>query len=175
MISANTEAHPRRSLTFAIALLLALPLSLAACNREASDGNSDESTPSAFDLRDVVEHYEAIRHKLLEDQTDGIKKEADTIAALSIENANPTSEGIGRAAKQLSSKANDLEAARLAFGKLSQQLVAALATDAQLKRELRLFSCPMAKGYGKWIQSDADLGNPYMGQQMPSCGSHAEW
>jgi threonine/homoserine/homoserine lactone efflux protein len=34
-----------------------------------------------------------------------------------------------------------------------------------------VFECPMAKGYKRWVQPTDELENPYMGQEMLTCGS----
>lgn len=39
---------------------------------------------------------------------------------------------------------------------------------------LRLFNCPMAKPYGKWLQTESEISNPYMGRSMPRCGKLVE-
>jgi len=178
MTSPSIKTHRDFARVFAIVLLLLLATSIGACNKNSSDGNDGElvsGAASGTDLRSLIGPYEAIRRKLLNNETNGIKEEADRIAEVAAKNANPTSVPIARAAKKLSSQVNDLEAARLAFGDLSQQLIEVLSKDSQLKEELHLFNCPMAKGYGQWVQSDDKLGNPYMGQHMPGCGSRAEW
>ena len=30
----------------------------------------------------------------------------------------------------------------------------------------------MVSPYGKWLQKERDISNPYMGSRMPRCGSH---
>ena len=173
-----SEMRPTLRRCLVIASLLALATPVVGCDSPPSEEQTDQSPTSASSdeqLRAIVNHYEAIRRKLLNDETSGIKDEAEKIAALSSKSANPASAAIGQIASQLSGKAGDLEAVRLAFGELSQRLIEALANNSQLKEELHLFNCPMARGYGQWVQSDAKLGNPYMGQSMPGCGSHAEW
>ncbi|MCA9644648.1 MAG: DUF3347 domain-containing protein, partial [Myxococcales bacterium] len=64
-----------------------------------------------------------------------------------------------------------LEDARKAFGALSKQLVAVVATDERLAKGEHVFKCPMADGYAHWMQPTEQLSNPYMGQRMLTCGS----
>jgi len=65
---------------------------------------------------------------------------------------------------------SDLPAVRRAFGGLSQPLVALLGDDPSLANGRHVFECPMAEGYGRWVQPSAELSNPYMGSAMPTCG-----
>lgn len=74
------------------------------------------------------------------------------------------------AAAQLG-RADSLAAARVQFSDLSRALIALLGSDARLAAGRQLFSCPMVDGYGYWLQTDQALANPYMGQQMLTCGS----
>ena len=38
-----------------------------------------------------------------------------------------------------------------------------------------VFRCPMATGYGKWIQTKAPLENPLFGSKMLTCGEASDW
>jgi len=69
----------------------------------------------------------------------------------------------------------DLEATRLAFGELSQSLVALLSVVEPLRRGRHVFECPMAKGYQKWVQAAPGLKNPYFGASMLTCGDKSQW
>lgn len=71
--------------------------------------------------------------------------------------------------------ARDLVAARAAFGDLSRALVAVAAYDPALRSGWRLFECPMATGYRKWLQRGEILENPYMGPAMLTCGGPTLW
>jgi hypothetical protein len=69
-----------------------------------------------------------------------------------------------------------LEETRKAFGELSRQLVKLAASVPSLKKDRRIFKCPMwKKGYAKWIQSGPEVSNPYLGKEMPGCGEASEW
>mgnify|MGYP000176567725 CR=1 FL=1 len=56
-----------------------------------------------------------------------------------------------------------------------EALIDALAKDPELRKTLHVFECPMAQGYGKWVQRGEKLENPYMGKSMPNCGSASKW
>jgi Cu(I)/Ag(I) efflux system membrane fusion protein len=72
-------------------------------------------------------------------------------------------------------QARDLEKARAAFGEVSRLLMILANCDPRLAEGWHVFSCPMAKGFNKWMQPSGQLENPYMGQAMPTCGSPADW
>jgi Cu(I)/Ag(I) efflux system membrane fusion protein len=67
--------------------------------------------------------------------------------------------------------AGDMPAVRLAFGGVSEKLIAVLEAEPAYAKDLHTFECPMAKGYKLWVQPDPKLENPYMGQKMLSCGT----
>ncbi|MCB9730943.1 MAG: DUF3347 domain-containing protein [Deltaproteobacteria bacterium] len=70
--------------------------------------------------------------------------------------------------------AKDIEAARLIFGEISKAFIGLVAADKHLGRGLHAFTCPMAKGYKKWVQTTEKVANPYMGKTMGQCGSKTE-
>ena len=74
-------------------------------------------------------------------------------------------------ARALSEVDGDAEAVRTAFGETSRPLVAVLAAAPSLSKGMYVFECPMASGYQKWIQTDSEISNPYMGSRMLTCGS----
>lgn len=136
----------------------------------------------------MIGQYEEIRLALLNDRLDGV---ADAAAALAdgaralaadfdAKTAGVPAEAAQKAetllpevasAAQAVAAARDLEAARAAFGELSQPLLRyrELAGDTEVK----VAYCPMA---GKsWLQKDGDtIGNPYYGQSMAECGTFQE-
>lgn len=69
----------------------------------------------------------------------------------------------------------DLEAVRTTFGEVSQALVPLVAAVAALREGRRVFLCPMAHGYQKWIQREPSLRNPYFGSKMLTCGEESSW
>ena len=68
-----------------------------------------------------------------------------------------------------------LEAAREAFEPYST-IVADIARDARAAgaapERLHIFECPMSPrlGRGRWVQTDAELKNPFFGAAMLKCG-----
>ena len=71
--------------------------------------------------------------------------------------------------------ATDLPRLRREFGDVSRHVVALLTAEASLARGLHVFECPMAEGYGRWVQPSADISNPYMGTRMPACGTETSF
>ena len=71
--------------------------------------------------------------------------------------------------------AEDLAALREQFGEVSKELVTIIAQTPALQEGRHVFTCPMAKGYQKWVQREAKMANPYMGKKMLECGSASDW
>ena len=141
--------------------------------------NAEET--SAF--RDLSDHYEAIRLALLSDSTDGVSEHARSMEertrALS---ANFSAEAAGvpdekaaeceallpelvTTASRLGDAA-DIGEAREAFFELSKPM-GRYRKMAGIEGSMVVF-CPMAKK--AWIQPHGEIGNPYVGQEMPTCG-----
>lgn len=128
--------------------------------------------------RSSLEAYEALRALLARDTTEGLSAHAEKLRKA----LEPAAQGgatgalveeARRAAAELGS-ASGLEEARLKFGELSRALLGLAAHDARLLEGRHVFSCPMTgAGYGKWLQTDPKLENPYMGAKMLSCGAPA--
>lgn len=132
---------------------------------------------------EVSGHYEAIRLALLGDSLDGVNAHAEAIQQLAnnlVDDFSPERAGvaeveggkleaalreIGVAASSLST-AGDLAAARDDFFSLTRPMAQyrKLAGTAGTV----VAYCSMAQK--AWIQPEGELGNPYMGQQMPRCG-----
>ncbi|MFQ5714899.1 MAG: efflux RND transporter periplasmic adaptor subunit [Candidatus Scalinduaceae bacterium] len=70
---------------------------------------------------------------------------------------------------------SDIAEMRDFFGDLSKHIIEYLKNYTESRdRELYIFSCPMAPGYGKWLQKGTEINNPYMGKVMLRCGNPAE-
>jgi len=141
----------------------------------------EPSTDSA--LAEILRHYEAVRLVLLADTVGGITEHGNAIfgiveeldAEWTPERAGVNSEKADEARKLLPAlaasatelaEAENLGAARDAFYSLSKSMV-------RLRRvatgDLPVVAyCPMAKR--SWLQPEGGIGNPYYGQEMPSCG-----
>ncbi len=145
-------------------------------------------------LETALDAYEAVRERLADDTTEGVapraRRAADALG-LAVQAAEASDEDLGavlpylgeahRAAEGLAAAAGEegeLEPARAAFGELTRFLMAVAGADAELTAGRHVFACPMvdeAAGFNKWIQVDEAMENPYMGQEMPTCGSEDDW
>ena len=164
-----TSSAPIRA-AFAAAALLILSTSAAQA-----------AAPSAFDR--ILDPYEAVRTALTEDHTRGVAEQAEEIRTVLADLAkNPTAAKAGvpaarvdevkallpeltQAARALS-EATTLGAARKAFYELSKPLIRYRSLVSG-ERPVVAY-CPMAKR--SWLQSEGDLGNPYHGAAMLTCG-----
>ncbi len=143
--------------------LIPAMLAVAVVFSGASPAAADESP--ALPL--VVEHYLPVREALAADNLDGVA-----------EHARALSESKDRALAAAAGKlgdAQDIGAARKAFGEVSRVLIKQLKASSKKKvgsgaDALLVFECPMAKPYGKWLQAENAISNPYMGAKMPRCG-----
>ena len=141
----------------------------AASAPEAASANA----PEGESLSSVVDAYDEVRSALAKDDFTTAVAQA---AALRDAAESATLEGISEKASALSKRsADEPEAVRATFGEVSKALIAALAGREKLRGSLHVFECPMAKGYGKWVQREKEKANPYMGQSMLQCGSESSW
>jgi heavy metal-binding protein len=144
-----------------------LGIVVAIAGTRAVVADEDASLPS------LVEHYLPVRAALAADQLDAVKEHADALAG--------TKDRTLAAAAQALAAAQDIAAARKAFANVSRALIKQVAANEKKKANdraglptLHLFECPMAKPYGKWIQAEREISNPYMGSKMPRCGKRKE-
>lgn len=115
----------------------------------------------------IVASYLDIHAALSSDKVDGVKPAAETIAREAAR-MGAAGDAIQKAAKALGSAA-DLEAARTAFGPLSDAVIAAARADGWKDLpSLKIGYCPMVKQ--SWIQKDGTVRNPYYGSTMLTCG-----
>ncbi len=108
--------------------------------------------------------YLHIQVALANDSTDGVAEAARAIAAEAA-GMGEQAEAIGAAAEALAD-ATDLEAAREAFGPLSDALIV-YGRDVGFG-ELRLAYCPMVDK--EWLQATSEIRNPFYGSMMLTCG-----
>ena len=145
-------------------------------------------------LRAALDAYEEVRARLAGDTTDGVapraRRLADALAAAEAGLAAAAEAGdapdgdlarprqlvaeTGRAARGLA-EAEGLPAARAAFGEVSRFLIAVVGADPALASGLHVFSCPMEEGFNKWLQPTEEMANPFMGEEMLTCGSRDDW
>jgi hypothetical protein len=144
----------------------------------------DFPEPVLGSLRTALGAYEEVRGELAADRLEGVPASASRLAGalrLALDSraglAGQISGVIEEAALIAKSmaEAEDLAAARAAFGEVSRLLLLLASCDPRLAEGRHVFACPMAKTFGKWIQPTEALENPYMGPAMPACGSPVDW
>ena len=76
-------------------------------------------------------------------------------------------------AVEAGAQSQNIQELRSAFANISDHLVMALENQGYKGKELYLQYCPMAENEdgASWISEQKDISNPYMGTQMPTCGS----
>ncbi len=170
-------------------LLAAVLLASSACSSEATKSETKTETKAAAEaetkaetkagadaispaLTQALERYEALRSKLAAD--DGALQEDARALVSAAKEAKR--DGLAAAAETLAKlPAEDLEALRKQFGEVSKEVVTLAAETPALQQGRHVFTCPMAKGYQKWVQLEETMANPYMGKKMLQCGSASEW
>lgn len=114
----------------------------------------------------VLTPYLRVHEALSADRLEGLKEAGEAIAAAASTLA-PGGAAIVAVAGSLQRAAN-LNAARAAFGALTDVLLAGgqtLNTDVD---DIHVAYCPMARKH--WLQKGDQIRNPYHGQQMLDCG-----
>jgi hypothetical protein len=119
--------------------------------------------PAGFDA--VLGHYEAVRKALLADTVAGIPNHAAAIGKLAKGAPADLAPKIAEAATRLAA-AKNLEAARDAFYELSKPMVR-WREVAGSKANVVAY-CSMSKR--SWLQPKGEIGNPYYGKSMATCG-----
>jgi membrane fusion protein, copper/silver efflux system len=170
--------------TISIAVICLFAALALACDKK-KDTTAETPAPAAAveaDAPAVLATYESIRDLLAKDKTEGLADQAGKLegqargaATKAGGDAKPKLEAIATAAAGLKSKAGDVDEARKAFGDVSKPMVELLEADPKLREGQHLFECPMADGYGKWVQPHAKIQNPYMGTKMLECGGKKDW
>jgi Protein of unknown function (DUF3347) len=118
-------------------------------------------------VKSVYDHYLKIQTDLANDSLKGVPEEANAIAkAVQGDSMKMLPETVATEAEALS-KTSDLKSARATFKPLSDSLIKYLA-DHHAKSAYVEVYCPMAKA--SWLQADRNVNNPYLGQEMPTCG-----
>lgn len=148
-------------------------------------GLADESGTSPY--LEMSSHYEAIRLVLLADSKDGIAEHAEAIRDQATELlAGPSAGRAGVAEDRVA----DLETALREIHSAASNLSGACGL-ASAREDFFALTVPMAKYrhltgdettvvvycsmvQKSWIQAKGDLGNPYLGREMPTCGELVE-
>ncbi len=168
-----------------LAASLAVAATLAfACGAEGQGTSSPAPAGLAPEARAQAQtslrEYERIRAALaaddgqVADAATALATAADAAASGAPANLRTHLSSMARDARELARvPASDLPALRRQFGNVSRSVLATLHMEPSLGRGLHAFECPMAEGYGRWVQPSADISNPYMGTRMPACGGPA--
>ena len=165
-----------------LAMAALLGASLLACTSSGLPGpqeNDRVNAPTVID--DVVAAYEAVRARLANDESDGLRAAFERLATAALDTAEKAgSSALSDHLKKVASAAEgfdgaDLSSARVTFAEASSHLVSAIAADPSLAAGLSIFECPMAENYPKWVQGSTPKANPYMGKEMQSCGVESQW
>ena len=118
-------------------------------------------------LKAVVAPYLEVQAQLAADKVDGIKASAAAISTAASSLGKP-GEAIVEAAKALE-RAADLEAAREAFGPLSDAVIAAAKAEGwTCLDDVKVAFCPMVNR--SWLQKGEKIRNPFYGSAMLTCG-----
>jgi hypothetical protein len=118
-------------------------------------------------MKAIVASYMEIQSALASDKTDGIQPAAKAIGEQA-SRMGTKGAAIAKAATAVQTAA-DIKAARMAFGELSDAVIA--AANAEGWKDLpdtKVAFCPMANK--SWLQKDAKIRNPYLGSAMLTCG-----
>src|SRR5262249_48648119 len=115
----------------------------------------------------LLDPYFRIQDALVDDRLDTIKADAALVEQHAT-TLGDDGKGIATAAAELG-RAADLAAARLAFGKLSDAVIAySERTRTSPGDDVVTMYCPMVKK--SWMQKGEKVRNPYYGKAMPGCG-----
>ena len=133
-------------------------------------------------FQSVLEAYDRIHESLAKDQLDGVAAQAVVLrgAIRKFISQSPDlmkEEEYRNALTKLrrtaeSFDAGNLEDARTQFGYFSADLIVFLkGYPALVDHPIYMITCPMWKeSPAQWVQTTAQVKNPFFGKQMPSCG-----
>jgi hypothetical protein len=120
---------------------------------------------TATPAQGVVASYLEIQAALVNDSLEGVPAAARILAAQSAK-LGASGAPVAKAAKAVAA-AEDLKAARAAFGPLSEAVIAVVKADSSA-HDVKMAYCPMADA--SWLQKEEKIRNPYYGSSMLSCG-----
>jgi len=118
----------------------------------------------------VVKPYLLLQTSLAGDSLDGVPAAAGGLARAA-QSLGAGAEAIVRGAEAIA-QADDLTAARAAFGELSDAVLAYVSTTGAELGSLHVAYCPMADR--SWLQEGGEIRNPYYGSSMLTCGVFKE-
>jgi hypothetical protein len=118
-------------------------------------------------MKAIVGSYLEIHAQLASDKIDGLKTPAAALASKAAA-MGPSGAAMAKAAKAVGSAA-DIQAAREAFGPLSDAVIAAARAEGfKDAGGVKVAFCPMVKK--SWLQKEDQIKNPYYGSAMLTCG-----
>ncbi len=112
----------------------------------------------------ILAGYETVRAALANDDLAAARAAAQALATNEVRQHH---RAIADSAQDLVT-AGDFTAARAAFKVLSHEAIAL----ARTLDGFFIMTCPMAEA--DWVQTTRDMSNPYLGKDMPTCGSVVE-
>lgn len=150
-----------------VRLLVAATLIAAPLAGFAEDKMKEE--PALMQpVKSVYDSYLKIQAELAKDSIKGVDENANAIAkAVRGDEMKMLPADVATQAEALA-KAKDLKTAREAFKPLSKSLIKYLADNKAGKGTYHEAYCPMVKA--SWLQTEKEIKNPYMGNEMLSCG-----
>jgi Cu(I)/Ag(I) efflux system membrane fusion protein len=149
-------------------------------NESTSGGNHQHSEH----LSELVDRYLSMKEMLSNDRLEGAKNQLAGFKKEVMQNKemneHPEHSVMHQEhhaamveALRKASKTEDIQAFRSSFAEVSKQLVKAVENQGFEDKELYWQYCPMAENNkgAYWLDDQKEIANPYMGQQMPGCGS----
>ncbi|MBI5116900.1 efflux RND transporter periplasmic adaptor subunit [Candidatus Poribacteria bacterium] len=127
-------------------------------------------------LGKTIEAYLPIWKALANDSTSGIKENAATLADLAGKAVGQAKEdalksqlkALKKAASEM--KTGDLNSARESMKGVSRVLISVFTShEVKLPKRYLIIECTMV--HEKWIQDTEEIRNPFLGSQMPTCGT----
>ncbi|MGM0547213.1 MAG: DUF3347 domain-containing protein [Bacteroidota bacterium] len=139
-------------------------------------------------LSEMLEHYMEVKDALTEDDESAAREHLEKLSeeANNNEEMNNHGDHAEKHAKhhgqmlealQEAQESKNIDDFRAAFTKISNHLAKAVENqDYEGDEELHVQYCPMANDNdgAYWLSWTEEIINPYMGEQMPSCGEHKE-
>jgi len=151
-------------------VVMVLTVSLAVIFAACSGSNEEKENNGKLEhTSELMQRYMAISDALVADDGSVVKDAAE--AMISMTDLSDIM------IMQLNTMAGstDLEEQRMMFSDLSLEMYN-IAQKEGLNHKVYRFHCPMAlDNHGaEWLSISDEVSNPYMGQQMPTCGSLKE-
>jgi hypothetical protein len=163
-------------------VLTSLAFAAAALPAAVTDHSASKqaSLPAAIttDLKAAIQSYVAVSSALAADNLQEAKRAAQSVPSRTQGVGARTSttgefdkhlQRVSASAKKIAA-ATDLREARSEFRQMSEGIIAIVKSQPQLKGDLSIYRCPMAKGFNQWMQTADSPRNPYFGKKMVSCG-----